>query len=233
MENATDALMIGFAVLAFVLALSLTIGAFSQVTAVTDDMIEAQETTYSDVDYDSAERIVSAETIVPALYRAYEENYIIRFYYNNTDKHDALNEKDWKKNCRNPYNFLNIQSVGSTNEINLRKMTFGTAKRANQFVSCLLGKGSSFEVLSYDYEAEEMETEKVDFNERYSFINVPSDDFYEVLRSHQWKETLGIYYEEDATENGVAEGVDDVNKTEVRIITYTCLDKLENNANSN
>lgn len=132
MENVVDALYMGFAALAFTLALSISIGAFTQVTQVSNYIVESkdQETLYTYVDYqgDNTARIVGEETIIPTLYRAYEENYIVRFF-----KAEGNNRK--------PIEFLEVKRDAAwipTNQINLRQMTLGTPEEAVEFVNQLI-----------------------------------------------------------------------------------------------
>lgn len=188
MENVTDALYMGFAVLAFVLAITITISAFSQVITVSNYIVDTQdrETSYTYVDYDNTNRIVSVETIVPTLYRAYEENYIIRFFYSNGQ----------------PINFLETRLDGTwteTNQINLRQMNLGSQERANELVGELLNGTVN---------------ENDIFN---NMFELQGYSLYDIIENNKFEETLGIYYEEDLAENET----DDVNKTEVRVITYT------------
>ena len=81
MENAADALKMAGAVLLFVLALSVIIFSFGQARENSDIILnyKDRETTYIDgKDYyttTGTEREVSIETIVPAVYRAFLENY--------------------------------------------------------------------------------------------------------------------------------------------------------------
>ncbi len=83
MENVTDALHIAFGVLAFVLALSVSIMAFGQVRLAAEGILNStdRETSYSYMAYDASKttREVTAVDIVPTLYRAYKENYIVKF----------------------------------------------------------------------------------------------------------------------------------------------------------
>lgn len=133
MENVTDALYIAFAVLIFVLALSISIYAFNQATIASQFILSTKDrqTEYTYVKYQDqsgnlqTDRIVSNETIVPVLYRAYEENYIVRFYNNDGTKMDILK-------------IIKNGEWVATNEINLRNMSFGTQQEANQFVNDLL-----------------------------------------------------------------------------------------------
>lgn len=84
MENAAEALIMGFAVLIFVIALTVGITVFGQAKSVSDIVLYAQdETNYYDyqgaVGKASQNRIVGLETIVPTLYKYYKENYTIMF----------------------------------------------------------------------------------------------------------------------------------------------------------
>jgi len=90
MENAAEALMMGFAVLVFVIALTVGITVFSQAKDVSDIVLYAQdETNYYDyqgaVGKASQNRIVGLETIVPTLYKYYKENYTVLFRKGNYD----------------------------------------------------------------------------------------------------------------------------------------------------
>lgn len=87
MENAVKALEYGFAMLVFVIALTLSIYVFSQaretadaVFFYTDSRTLYDETELSSDEINANGRIVSIETIIPALYRDYKENYVIEFY---------------------------------------------------------------------------------------------------------------------------------------------------------
>ena len=83
MENAVDALKIGFAVLVFVMALSLTIYMFSQARESADIVLHSSDITeymeYEEVSQGSENRVVGLETIIPTLYKYYKENYTVIF----------------------------------------------------------------------------------------------------------------------------------------------------------
>lgn len=88
MENATEALMMAFAVLVFVIALTVAITSFNQVKAISDVVLYSKdETNY--YDYQGAtgkaaqNRIVGLETIIPTLYKYYKENYTVVFRQGN------------------------------------------------------------------------------------------------------------------------------------------------------
>lgn len=81
MENATDALMMGFAIFVFVLALSLTIVLFTQIRQTSDVVLQASDKTnyyeyVGDRDNNNirTERIVGVETIIPTLFRYNNES---------------------------------------------------------------------------------------------------------------------------------------------------------------
>lgn len=83
MENATDALKIAFAVLAFTLALGVSMLMFTKLNEVSSFVISSKDVTqyYEYVDADAAKksRIVGIETIIPTLYKYYKENYTVIF----------------------------------------------------------------------------------------------------------------------------------------------------------
>lgn len=84
MENAVDALKIAFAVMVFVIALTVSINAFNKVKATADIVLYSSDETnyyeYTQIAGKAAEnRIVGMETIIPTLYKYYKENYTIVF----------------------------------------------------------------------------------------------------------------------------------------------------------
>ena len=102
MENATEALKMAANVLIFVLALSISMNAFASVRRTSEIIL-----TYKDREYDYSyvtegenERIVSSETIVPSIYKAYKENYKIVFKTTKIDQSKGLYQK---KNTQTRY----------------------------------------------------------------------------------------------------------------------------------
>ena len=100
MENASEALFMAFAVLVFVVALSIGISSFSLARQTTQAIVDRTDRDF-DYKYISSTlnsegkameiRTVGVETIVPALYRAYKENYIVRFYKEENGTTNPLN----------------------------------------------------------------------------------------------------------------------------------------------
>lgn len=207
MENASEALLMAFAVLIFVVALSLGISSFSLARQTTQSIVEMTDRefdyTYVDFDSENTSRIVGIETVIPTLYRAYKENFIVRFYDRNGQ---PLNV--YQKKIRN--------KLTETNEINLEKEAIANQEKATLFIDKLLYGGL-----------------EANFN---TSKNLSNSNLYDTIKEMKFKEELGIYYIEDTvTENGNNSGngteitdpditeaeVADVNKTEKRVITYT------------
>lgn len=109
MDNAVDALKIAFGVLVFVIGLTVSINAFSQAKAVSDEVFYMADKT-NFYEYTSEEkipegRIVSGETIIPTLYRYYKENFNVIILNANGKEICTFNLeqeiKDYNKNPKN------------------------------------------------------------------------------------------------------------------------------------
>lgn len=100
MENATQALMIAFAVLIFVIALTVSIVAFNNAKDTADIILYTKdETNYYEYMGSTGKadenRIIGLETIIPTLYKYYKENYTVVFKEGNYNT--ATGEiSDWK-----------------------------------------------------------------------------------------------------------------------------------------
>ena len=84
MENAVEALKMAFAVMVFVIALSVSMVSFNRAKSTSDMVLYAQDETnyyeYQGATGKAAEnRIVGLETIIPTLYKYYKENYTVIF----------------------------------------------------------------------------------------------------------------------------------------------------------
>lgn len=84
MENAVEALKIAFAVMVFIIALTVSIVSFNSVKSTADAILYMKdEANYYDYQGESGKaaenRIVGLETIVPTLYKYYKENYTVVF----------------------------------------------------------------------------------------------------------------------------------------------------------
>ena len=210
MENVTDALHMAFGVLAFVVALSVSIVAFGQVRSASQAIIDYndKETTYTYVDYTSnnATRKVTAEDIIPTLYRAYKENYLVRF------EGAGITNKLYEISVTKSDRGITISSYEPTSVIDLEKQSIGNQFDANKFIEALLKGKEGFNNLD---------------KSRFSFGKyLQSEPFYDILKENTFEEKLGVFYQEDqvkdvtSTTTPINNEVDDVNKTEKRIITY-------------
>lgn len=100
MDNAVEALMIAFGLLVLVIALSVSVYMFSQVTYVAENLLYFSDKTnyYDSIQYDkkanaqinkTVERYVNVDTIIPTLYRYSKENFCVKIY----DARDINNSK--------------------------------------------------------------------------------------------------------------------------------------------
>ena len=82
MENAADALKMAVAFIVFAGAITVSLLVFGKARSTANDILYTKDkTNYYEYDEGKAtERIISAETIIPTLYRYYKENYRIEFY---------------------------------------------------------------------------------------------------------------------------------------------------------
>ncbi len=101
MENAVDALKIAFAVIVFILALTVAIGMFSQLNQVSRIVLASSDITqfyeYTTATAEQSSRIVGLETIIPTLYKYYKENYTVIFLKENgtpLDLYESQTDRD-------------------------------------------------------------------------------------------------------------------------------------------
>ncbi|MGN1299403.1 MAG: hypothetical protein ACI4UE_05420 [Candidatus Scatovivens sp.] len=87
MENAVESILIAFAVIVFVIALSLTTFMLSKAMTTTEDLIYFSDKTnyYQNIKISESageltKRNVSIDTVVNSLYRYYKENFMVRIY---------------------------------------------------------------------------------------------------------------------------------------------------------
>ena len=209
-ENIADALKMAGSVLLFVMGLSIAILAFSQARESMDIVLSYSDREslsiegnprfyYLSKDNDTS-RYVGKETIIPAIYRAYKENYKIVFKF----------PDDY---------YLFKQEVKNAIGLNKEKK-ISTLDLANQSLSSDLASRQFLNGIIYgDFEYEN-EKSKNDYINKFKIT--PNDiSLYQYLTekesTYKIKEYLGTYYIEDV--NGTSE-VNAVNKTEKRVITY-------------
>ena len=90
-ENATHALMMTFGLFVLIIALSISVYMFTQVTNIAEKLIYFSDSTnyYDSIKYDKSsdtseiditERYVNTDTIIPTLYRYDKENFCVKIY---------------------------------------------------------------------------------------------------------------------------------------------------------
>lgn len=218
MENASEALHMAAAVLIFVLALTISINAFGEVRAVSQTLVDYNdreyEYTYVEENTDSngevlTERLVSLESIVPSIYKAYKENYKIVFRDSDTatDANGLLPNGLYRKRNGSTGQYEPIYQIDLQNE------TIGSDTQKEQFIMAIL-YGSSLDGFS---------TIKDTFQSN-SGIYLNDEGLYDIINNRKLKESIGLYYQEEAGDSSDQETeVPEANLTEKRVITYTVI----------
>lgn len=143
MENGVEALKLAAGMLIFVLAITITISAFTSATQALNrifDMQDEEEYVMATdengnkyymnfVRFDGGTREVGVETIIPSMYRAYKENYAIYFY--NSDGTQFILDEDKPE----------------VNYIDLEKEVHTSAEAAIENINKLLYKKGLYEEL--------------------------------------------------------------------------------------
>lgn len=218
MENAVEALKMAGSVLIFIIALSIAILLFSQAREAIDSVLKYSDREYATIEENNrfyylanindTQRYVGIETIIPSIYRAYAESYKIVFEF--PDDYYLYEDLSTSRFVRK------IDAIDKTG-VNSKNLDF------------LNG------IVYHKYEPE-----RGNFGTKNKrVLNETSlyDYITEKLKTYKIKETLGTYYMEDKIdENGnqlnirydYNEGkktnpseISDVNKRELRVITYT------------
>lgn len=206
MENAVEALKIAFAVILFVLALTVSISSFSQVNASVTSIVNMKEieSQYGQVKpANSLTRIVGIESIIPTMYSAYSQN--IEIYFKNADgvtmpiyyKTDAYGRRI--KNSSG-----NEETV---NSLNFSKENFSSLEEAIKHLDMILG---GYNVSINNPELEDMAKK---YEKQFYGDDRNQSFFSEFLSKHQFEEVLGEY----------SQGSGSTAITR-RVITYTAID---------
>lgn len=201
MENAAEALKMAAWVLIFVLALSVTMNAFSQARQSIDQIILDSDREYV-TEYveesPSTHRIVGAESVLPTIYRAYKENIKIKF-----ENSDYIYQK------RNPVN-NSLEDINNSLEdiytIDLTDESYSDENMRLYILKRILF-GSKVIV---DETLEGKISGELKFRD---------DGFYDVIKGNTYEEFIGVYAQGE--ENGVIAGTESShNKTEKKVITF-------------
>lgn len=203
MENAADALKMAAAVLIFVLALSISINSFSEVRQTSQTILNYRdreyETTYVE-DNVSTERLVGAETIIPSIYKIYQENYKIIFNINSIGYLYKKKITEGEKKGQDE----------KINYIDLQKEVLGNESQKQRFIQAILYGVNSFEGKS-DV-VKEFKNLGIEFNN--------PNGIFEIIKNKKYKESLGVYYQEEVDSDS-ASNISENNKTKKRVITYS------------
>lgn len=190
MENAAEALKIAFAVMMFVVALTLSISSFSQATdavkAITSLRDREEQYTYVQPTA-KLTRTVGIETVVSTLYRARKQTDIAIYLVKQDGTPISLyRTKDSEGN------------EVDINYIDFSKLNFGLFGDKEEFLDLLLGgtKIEKWDELEKKY--------KITLNE-----DISENGLYEKLKGEKFEEQLGEYKESSGT-----------SQTTKRVITY-------------
>lgn len=201
MENAVDALKLGAFVMIFVIALSVSITAFSGARIAASTLLDYKdrETSLGESDYwysndSNKQRIVGMETIIPTVYRAYSDESLKIVFLD--DKGTA---KGLYQIQNNDETFKDINTLGYIYDSKL----FGlTPETKLDFINKILYNKDSSYTDDYLYKG------GIIFNK---------GSLYEYIKDKKFLEFSGIYI------SGEEEGISDkpeANKQSIRVITY-------------
>lgn len=194
MENAVDALKLGAFVLIFVIALSVSITAFSEARIASDTLLDYRdrETSLGQDDYWYSEetrqqRIVGLETVIPTIYRS----------YNDASIKVAFLQKDG-----------DIMQLYTTNDGNVKHNVIGRIYTNNKHIN--IGDEKQFiERIIYGKENESTK-ELISLNSISSF-----DDY--ISKYNTFTEYSGMYINDE--EDGKS-SMPTTNKEKIRVITF-------------
>ena len=217
MENAADALEMAGVVLIFVLALSVSILSLGQARQATDALLDYsdRETVYINGDYyyeaENTERNVSLETVIPAIYRAYKEQYKIVFDFQESNPDPIYT-------CKYTSGQADVDRFELDSEFDNQLIPAADSNNGSKvFLNAILYGDRSTEFNNWYNNSSSSRT-----------IELPLKNLYDRLKNAKSIiEYLGVYYQQEVAEvgstedtNSTREEVPDANKTEKRIITY-------------
>ena len=208
MENAVEAIKMAGGVIIFVLALTISINAFTNTRQGVDNLV-----LYSDREFLSTyvkqnkgtKRIVGTESIVPTIYRAYKENIKIYFKFLEED------------NSKEPiYTVKTINDDKKIYYIDLDEETQGDENLKEFFLKNILyGSGTDGAKKMYslsEYAGYSSRIADIEFNDTGLYKRLTNGDLYGT-----YEESLGVYF---PTESQGTSDKSSINKTEKKVITY-------------
>lgn len=196
MENASDALIMAGEMLIFIVALTVCISSFTKVRVEIDKIVDQKETVQMAKNEENQEyvnyikskknnsiRVVGAETLLPSMYRAIKENYVIYIKLNAYDDDFIKNSGIVLTKATKDVSAIKRNSDGTTssstvihNGDDIIKITIGSkTAKINQYVNAILKD-----------------------NDKKFFNYIKEKEFYEYLGEYQdWAET-GVSSEDRA-----------------------------------
>ena len=229
MENMADALKMAADVLVFIMALGISISSFSQARQTAQILVESNDREYSETQYvedigvEHTDRIVGAESIIPTIWRSYNEKIRIVFY-----------ENDAGTIPMDLYTLRGENNVDETvNYIDLAKQTIAPDLRNNFIMALLYGKNATLTdenggTINYEEYKDRLEKNQSSYKLLDSLQN---GGLYAKIKGKTFRETIGVYYLqdlEDTSSNNTNIDIDDTtqsnvpdaNKTKLRVISY-------------
>ena len=218
MENAVEALKMAGSVLLFILALSVAILAFTKARQTVDVLISYADREYFTIENDERfyylpdeekeNRYVNLETIIPAMYRAFTERYKIIFKYPGSDKGDYIySYEDKEKDIIDESNIIDMDE---------NKETFGNENLYPVFIKALLYGEDKIKVEEPNLYSQLKRDNNLE-------IKTPLYETFFEGNNYLIKESIGVFKDKDLTE--ADERIEDINKQDKRVITYTFIQK--------
>ena len=138
--------------------------------------------------------------MVPAIMRAYKENYKIFFYENESETPMIIYEKTLSNSTKESINYIDLQ-----------KETLENDAQRQRFVEYIL-----------------YGTKQSGYENEFTNISLPDGPLYDIINrnTNGFREELGEYYQEDLSENPTesenttTDNVPTSNKTKKRVISY-------------
>jgi len=237
MENATHALSMAFAVMVFVIALSVAMLSFNSVKQVADILVYSQDETnyyeYQGAKGKGAEnRIVGLETIIPTLYKYHKENYTVVFkeaddynvdtgIFTNAQFLPVYNTASNKDNWQESYTGLMERKYGIKEEdLNNKIFSFDldeeTLRHEPWTGNDDMIKDNLYHFLNgYKYYHPKNGIEYINYSELGAFISQYKDDkFVETIEEYKYKSSQ----EEDSTVSSLTK------EKKKRMVIFTLID---------
>ena len=182
MENAVEAFKIAGSVILFVIALSLSISSFTKANSAVQAIVSMRDTrtnyTYI-TPSQNLSRTVGVESIVPAMYKAYQENFQIRFLDRNGNEIPLSYATDNNGNVRKDASGNKIEMT----HIDLKDENYATAEVATAHLDFLLNGKIT------------------ESTKKYRNQLIYTEGLYSYFADKKFIESLGEYYQGNETDS--------------------------------